>query len=118
MSFKEKDLHVKFDLILDGMNVERSVKKYLSFAPKNGIVLSKDFREQSLNFGIQLNPYESSKDKTYRFEIKRLPTPIIPEKTKVSYEKDKVTIRLTKRVNEPWQSYKDSDFETIHLVKN
>ena len=118
MSFKEKDLHVKFDLILDGMNVERSVKKYLSFAPKNGIVLSKDFREQSLNFGIQLNPYESNKDKTYRFEIKRLPTPIIPEKTKVSYEKDKVTIRLTKRVNEPWQSYKDSDFETIHLVKN
>lgn len=118
VSFSEKGLQAKFILILDGMKVERRLNRYLSLVPKNGIILNEEFKEQSIHLGIHFPKHESGHDKTYRFEIKRLPTQILPDKTKVTYEKDKVTIRLTKKVNEPWQSYKDSDFETIHLVKN
>ena len=104
--------------MIDGMKVERPPSKlFLSVVPKNGIILNQDFGEQSMNFAIHLKT-ESGQDKTYRFEIKRLPTQIVPNKTRVKFEREKVTIHLTKKGNEPWQTYKDSDFETIHLVKN
>jgi hypothetical protein len=119
LSFSEDGLKVKLDLVMDGLKTERRLNRMLSVVPKNGMVLSQEFTEQSMNYGLLLNTNNSGQEqKTYRFEIKRLPTPIVHEKTKIKYSNEKVTIRLIKRVNEPWQSFKDSDFETIHLVKN
>lgn len=119
LSFSEDGLKVTLDLVMDGLKTERRLNRMFSVVPKNGMILSEEFTEQSMNYGILLRTGNSDQDqKTYRLEIKRLPTPIVHEKTKIKYSNEKVTIRLVKKVNEPWQSFKDSDFETIHLGKN
>jgi hypothetical protein len=105
-------------LIIEGVNVKKKIPVFGSNELKNGIVSTNDFREQSLNYCIQLNADEPSRQRTYRFDIKRLPTPVIPGRQNVTYGKNKITIELTKRANETWQPYVDSEFETIHLVKN
>ena len=52
--------------------------KHLAKRPRGAHVLNQIVNEQSINFGLEIvNP-----KKVYRFEIKRLPTQINPEKAK------------------------------------
>jgi len=113
-SFDEKGKEVTFVLVIEGLKVERKITKAFKMEPKNANIINKIWTEQSINFGLEL----LSNRKVYRFHIKRLPSRIDPEKTKVKFEKDRVIIVISKEDTESWKPYIDSDFETIHLVKN
>lgn len=67
-------------LIVDGLRVKRRLSNPLVKWPSNAQVLNQIINEQSINLGIEL---VKPTQKLYRFEIKRLPTPINPEKTKI-----------------------------------
>ena len=129
VSFAESDLQVTFCLVIDELKVKRTlnISKRFCLEPKNGLVTAKVVAEQSIHFAVQVGPTvgkstsattQPQNEKLYRFEIKRLPSQIVPDKTRIKYEKGKVTITLQKKINEPWRSFADSDFETYHLVKS
>jgi hypothetical protein len=79
VEFNEKDEDVTFTCIVDGLKVERKITKAWKSCPKNARILNEIIKEQSLNVAIQLK----NSIKIDRFEIKRLPTEIIPEKSKI-----------------------------------
>jgi hypothetical protein len=82
-AFSEKDKEVQFDIVIDGLKVSRKLAKYFTKYPSNATILDTVFEEQSMNFAITYHP----SSKTYRFQVKRLPTPIHPERTKIQVDK-------------------------------
>ena len=77
-------------LVIDGLKSGRKLKSPLKLRPKNAKVLDAEFTRQSLNFAIQMKPNKVSSTaqhanpgKTYRLNIKQLPTEIEPDKTKI-----------------------------------
>lgn len=126
-------------LVIDGLKVETKILKGFSKQPKNANVLNQIINEQSINYAIEM----SQPRKVYRFQVKRLPSEIHPDKTSIKvsrisffkslfikmdylkikkyffkYDKDRVVITLIKRNTDTWRTFADSDFETAHLVKN
>ncbi|RNA38732.1 hypothetical protein BpHYR1_013987 [Brachionus plicatilis] len=103
-SFEETNKTVTFVLIIDELKVKRKISKKFQKFPSNAVLMSKDFRMQSMNFSIKIfNP-----SRVYQFEIKRLPT-------QISYGNGKIEIHLKKAEKESWKPYADFDFETINL---
>jgi hypothetical protein len=79
VSFEESDDKVTFVLVIDGLKVERNLLKGLNKQPKNALLLNQIINEQSINIALELK----TDRKIYRFEIKRLPTQINPDRTKL-----------------------------------
>ncbi|CAF0776684.1 unnamed protein product [Brachionus calyciflorus] len=113
-SFEEKNDNAVFILVIDGLKVHRTMSSMFKKQPSNAMVQNQIITEQAINFSIQMNDSK----KLYRFQIKRLPTRINPDKCKVEFEKEKVVITLLKSEAETWKQFSESDYETIHLVKS
>ena len=77
-SFSEKGTEVLFDLVISDLKVQRKLTSGFAKKPKNGQTISRIVTEQGINFAIEM----AQPQKVYRFEIKRLPTAINPEKAK------------------------------------
>jgi hypothetical protein len=70
--------------VIDGLKVQRQISSGFSKRPKNGQVINQILSDQAVNFCIEIiNPKLVDSQKVYRFEVKRLPTQIIPDKTKL-----------------------------------
>lgn len=69
-----------FILVIEGLKVERNILKGLNKQPKNAHVLNQIINEQSINFALELN---TQSKRVYRFQIKRLPSQINPDKSKI-----------------------------------
>jgi hypothetical protein len=83
VSFKENGTEAEFVLVIDGLKVQRQISSGFSKMPKNGQIINQILNDQSVNFCIEIvNPKVVDSRKVYRFEVKRLPTQINPEKTK------------------------------------
>ena len=86
-AFSETEHEARFELVVDGLRVERRLVKAFRKCPENAVVLNEIFQEQSLNFAFEFR--KSSQNPTtpnsrrYRLHIKRLPTRIYPERTKI-----------------------------------
>ena len=81
--FSEKDDKAKFVCVIDGLVVKRVLSKGLSLYPHNAFVLAQVVGQQSLNVAIQMKTSNGNTGRVYRFEIKRLPSQIVPEKTQI-----------------------------------
>ncbi|CAF0714255.1 unnamed protein product [Brachionus calyciflorus] len=112
-SFEENDKNVTFVLIIDDLKVKRKLSRKFQKYPINARVINQSFEEQSINFTIK----SLNNSIVYQFLIKRLPTQIIVEKTKIKYDNNKIELILTKAETETWKPYVEYDFETINLIK-
>lgn len=104
-AFSETNNSAIFEIVIDGMRVSSKLANLFSKRPSNATVLDTEFQEESMNFAIQY------KDKLYRLQMRRLPSPINPNKTKIEYENDRITIKLKKRDTTSWRDYANVDFE-------
>lgn len=66
-------------MVIDGLKAGRSITKILRKSPSNAMCQNQIITEQSVNYSIQMNDSK----KVYRFQIKRLPGKINPDKCKV-----------------------------------
>ena len=85
-AFSETDNEAKFEIIIDGLQVERSPIKLFKKYPENAVILDEIFLEQSINYAVVFRKGSNSSfsnSKTYRLHIKRLPFQIYHEKTKI-----------------------------------
>ncbi|RNA32447.1 hypothetical protein BpHYR1_004455 [Brachionus plicatilis] len=112
-SFEEENDTVLFVLVIDELDVQRKIGKLFKKVPVNITIRDKEISQQSFNLAIKINDSR----KVYRFQIKRLPTKINVEKSKIEFDKGKIIVTLVKTEDETWKQFSDSDFETYHLVK-
>lgn len=82
---RETDEEAELLLRIESLKVGRRIQNPIKKLPKNAKVIDADFSKQSLNYAIEVKPKGApeSARRTYRLNIKRLPTEINPEKTKI-----------------------------------
>jgi len=104
-AFSETANSVLFEIVIDGLRVSSKLTNLFAKRPTNATVLDTEFKEESMNFAIQY------KEKLYRLQMHRLPSPINPNKTKIEYDNDTISIKLKKKEAISWRDYANVDFE-------
>ena len=72
-------MEAKFDLVMPGLRCSRAFTKLFKLYPEktNAKVIDEIFTDTSMNYSIKVQ------STMFRFQIERLPSSILPEKTRV-----------------------------------
>jgi hypothetical protein len=110
-------------LVVDGLRTARKLTNPLKKSLKNATIINKIIGEQSINLAFEYRPIShsgsvSGSPKIYRFQKRRLPSKIMPDKCRIDFDNDKIIVKLKKTEVESWRNYVDHDFETADMFKS